>query len=74
MQVPLSGTFDRSMLVSYLDSNLMVARSLNGSPEVLRKLPVVLEPLPEVVEEEPVVEEAEAVEQITAPADATKSA
>jgi hypothetical protein len=33
-EVPLSGTFDRSMLVSYLDRDLMVARSLNGSPEV----------------------------------------
>jgi hypothetical protein len=38
-EVPLSGTFDRSMLVSYLDKDLMVARALNGSPEVCRSPP-----------------------------------
>jgi hypothetical protein len=39
------------MLISYLDDDLMVARNLSGTPEVLRRLPdPVIEP--EVEEEE----------------------
>lgn len=59
-EVPLAGTFDRSILVSYLDKDLMVARSLNGSPEVLRKLS---EPASEEPKEAATVEEEPAAEQ-----------
>mmetsp|Transcript_9113 Transcript_9113/g.18865 ORF Transcript_9113/g.18865 Transcript_9113/m.18865 type:complete len:340 (-) Transcript_9113:425-1444(-) len=55
IEVPLTGSYERVMLISYLDDDLMVARNVNGTPEILRKIP---EP---VVEEEVVEEKLEEV-------------
>lgn len=35
----MSNSYERTTLVSYLDEDLMVARSLSGTPEILRRLP-----------------------------------
>eukprot|EP00242_Pyramimonas_sp_CCMP2087_P006601 CAMPEP_0198212420 /NCGR_PEP_ID=MMETSP1445-20131203/25965_1 /TAXON_ID=36898 /ORGANISM="Pyramimonas sp., Strain CCMP2087" /LENGTH=334 /DNA_ID=CAMNT_0043886853 /DNA_START=58 /DNA_END=1062 /DNA_ORIENTATION=- len=39
IEIPLEGSYERVMLISYLDNDLMVARNLSGTPEVLRRLP-----------------------------------
>jgi len=38
-EIPVSNSYERTTLVSYLDEDLMVARSLSGTPEILRRLP-----------------------------------
>lgn len=38
-EVPAQGAYERVTLISYLDEDLMVARSLSGTPEILRRLP-----------------------------------
>lgn len=38
-EVPATGSYERVTLISYLDEDLMVARSLSGTPEILRRLP-----------------------------------
>lgn len=37
--IPATGSYERVTLISYLDEDLMVARSLSGTPEVLRRVP-----------------------------------
>mmetsp|Transcript_13471 Transcript_13471/g.18451 ORF Transcript_13471/g.18451 Transcript_13471/m.18451 type:complete len:317 (-) Transcript_13471:158-1108(-) len=48
VQVGLSGAYEREILISYLDEDLMVARSPSGTPEVLRRLPIA--PIEEIEE------------------------
>ncbi|XP_020692046.1 probable plastid-lipid-associated protein 13, chloroplastic isoform X2 [Dendrobium catenatum] len=48
LKLPLSGAFQRLILISYLDEEILIIRDSSGAPEVLTRLegppPVVLEP------------------------------
>ncbi|ERN11576.1 hypothetical protein AMTR_s00022p00167130 [Amborella trichopoda] len=37
LKIPLSGTFQRMIMVSYLDEEILILRNVNGEPEVLSR-------------------------------------
>ncbi|XP_030519248.2 probable plastid-lipid-associated protein 13, chloroplastic isoform X2 [Rhodamnia argentea] len=50
LKVPLSGTFQRLFMISYLDEEILIIRSTDGVPEVLTRLevpPTMAEPIEE---------------------------
>ncbi|KAF3617889.1 putative plastid-lipid-associated protein 13, chloroplastic isoform X2 [Capsicum chacoense] len=44
MKVPLGGTFQRLILISYLDDEILIVRNTAGEPEVLTRLEAVPDP------------------------------
>ncbi|CAL1371001.1 unnamed protein product [Linum trigynum] len=51
LRVPLSGTFQRLFLISYLDEEILIMRDAAGVPEVLTRLEAPALAIPEVVSE-----------------------
>ncbi|KAG0498304.1 hypothetical protein HPP92_002995 [Vanilla planifolia] len=52
LQLPLSGTFQRLFMISYLDEEILIIRDSSGAPEVLTRLEG-----PPSVDSEPVIAE-----------------
>ncbi|KAI3867995.1 hypothetical protein MKX03_035211 [Papaver bracteatum] len=44
LKVPLSGTFQRLIMISYLDEEILIIRDAMGVPDVLTRLPAPLDP------------------------------
>ncbi|KAL4198120.1 hypothetical protein AMTRI_Chr03g138620 [Amborella trichopoda] len=53
LKIPLSGTFQRMIMVSYLDEEILILRNVNGEPEVLSRQDAPLSPIsPDRIEED----------------------
>lgn len=50
LKVPLSGTFQRLFMISYLDEEILIIRDTAGIPEVLTKLDIPTSPMESVTE------------------------
>ncbi|XP_062112211.1 probable plastid-lipid-associated protein 13, chloroplastic [Humulus lupulus] len=51
LRVPLSGTFQRLFMISYLDDEILITRDTSGVPEVLTRLDVPSSPLADTMTE-----------------------